>query len=53
MRHHSFDRELKMTLDGFRQSLTATAPPAELTHALAGLWSDAKGIPHGDPCQLD
>lgn len=32
-----------MTLDEFRQSLTATKPPAGLTHALAGLWSDAKG----------
>jgi len=27
-----------MTLDDFRQSLSATEPPAELTHALAGLW---------------
>jgi hypothetical protein len=33
----------KMTLDEFRQSLTATEPPARLTHALAGLWWDAKG----------
>src|SRR5580658_2716031 len=32
-----------MTLDEFRQSLTATAPPPGLTHALAGLWWDAKG----------
>jgi hypothetical protein len=32
-----------MTLDDFRQSLTATKPPAELTNALAGLWWDAKG----------
>jgi hypothetical protein len=32
-----------MTLEQFRQSLTATEPPAELTHALAGLWWDAKG----------
>jgi hypothetical protein len=31
-----------MTLDEFRQSLTATEPPAGLTHALAGLWWDAK-----------
>jgi hypothetical protein len=31
-----------MTLDEFRQSLTATAPPAGLTPALAGLWWDAK-----------
>lgn len=33
----------KMTLDDFRKSLTATAPPAGLTFALAGLWFDAKG----------
>jgi len=32
-----------MNSDEFRQSLTATAPPAGLTHALAGLWWDAKG----------
>jgi hypothetical protein len=32
-----------MTLDDFRQSLAATEPPAGLTHALAGLWWDAKG----------
>jgi len=32
-----------MTLNEFRQSLTATEPPAGLTHALAGLWWDAKG----------
>ena len=32
-----------LTLDEFRQSLTATEPPAELTPALAGLWWDAKG----------
>jgi hypothetical protein len=32
-----------MTLDEFRQSLTATAPPPGLTHAVAGLWWDAKG----------
>ena len=32
-----------MTLDDFRQSLTATQPPAGLTHALAGMWWDAKG----------
>ena len=35
--------ELKMTLDNFRQSLTATEPPAGLTLALSGLWWDAKG----------
>ena len=32
-----------MTLDDFRQSLSASEPPAGLTHALAGLWWDAKG----------
>ena len=32
-----------MTLNDFRQSLTATEPPDGLTHALAGLWWDAKG----------
>lgn len=32
-----------MTLDDFRQSVTATEPPAGLSHALAGLWWDAKG----------
>jgi hypothetical protein len=32
-----------MTLDEFRQSLTANEPPAELTPALIGLWWDAKG----------
>jgi len=33
----------KMTLDDFHQSLSATEPPARLSHALAGLWWDAKG----------
>ena len=32
-----------MTVDDFRQSLTAAEPPAELTLALTGLWWDAKG----------
>ena len=32
-----------MTLDKFRQSLTATEPPPGLTHALLGLWWDGKG----------
>jgi hypothetical protein len=32
----------RMTLDEFRQTLTATKPPAGLTLALAGLWWDAK-----------
>ena len=31
------------TLDAFRHSLTADDPPDGLTHALAGLWWDAKG----------
>ena len=32
-----------MSLDEFRQSLTQSKAPEELTHALAGLWWDAKG----------
>jgi hypothetical protein len=32
-----------MTMDEFRQSLTADEPPAELTFALVGLWWDTKG----------
>lgn len=32
-----------MTLDEFRQSLTAAEPPGGLTHALTGLWWDGKG----------
>jgi hypothetical protein len=32
-----------MTLDEFRQSLTANDPPAGLTLALTGLWWDGKG----------
>jgi hypothetical protein len=32
-----------MTLDEFRESLTATGPPAALTPALMGLWWDSKG----------
>ena len=32
-----------MTLDEFRQSLTAAEPPAGLSHALAGLWWNGKG----------
>ena len=32
-----------MTVDDFRQSLTATNPPADLSLALAALWWDAKG----------
>jgi hypothetical protein len=32
-----------MTLDEFRQSLANAKPSAGLTHALAGLWWDAKG----------
>jgi hypothetical protein len=33
----------KISLDDFRQSLTAPEPPAGLTLALTGLWWDAKG----------
>jgi hypothetical protein len=33
----------QMTLTDFRQSLSATEPPAGLTQSLAGLWWDAKG----------
>jgi hypothetical protein len=32
-----------MTLDDFRKSLSATEPPAGLSHAAVGLWWDAKG----------
>jgi hypothetical protein len=32
-----------MTLDQFRDSLRGNVPPADLDHALAGLWWDAKG----------
>ncbi len=32
-----------MTVDDFRQSLSASKPPAGLSHALAGLWWDCKG----------
>jgi hypothetical protein len=32
-----------MTLEEFRESLTATVPPTGLTPALVGLWWDAKG----------
>jgi len=32
-----------MILEEFRKSLTATEPPVGLTHALVGLWWDAKG----------
>jgi hypothetical protein len=32
-----------MTVDDFRQLLTATEPPAGVALALAGLWWDAKG----------
>lgn len=32
-----------MTVEEFRASLAQAAPPAELNHALAGLWWDAKG----------
>jgi hypothetical protein len=32
-----------MTVDDFRQSLTAAKPPAQLSPALVGLWWDGKG----------
>jgi hypothetical protein len=32
-----------LTVDEFRQSLTATEPPMGLTLALVGLWWDSKG----------
>jgi len=32
-----------MTLNDFRKSLIATKPPSGFSHALAGLWWDAKG----------
>jgi hypothetical protein len=32
-----------MNLDEFRNSLSHSSPPGELTGALAGLWWDAKG----------
>ena len=32
-----------MILDEFRKSLIANEPPVGLTHALGGLWWDAKG----------
>jgi len=32
-----------VTLEEFRESLTATEPPVGLTFALLGLWWDAKG----------
>ena len=32
-----------MTLDDFRQSLTAANPPSDLTLARLGLWWDTKG----------
>lgn len=35
-----------MTLDDFRNSLSSTEAPAGLTHALRGLWWDAKGDWH-------
>jgi hypothetical protein len=32
-----------MNLEDFRRTLTDSEPPAEFSHALAGLWWDAKG----------
>lgn len=36
-----------MTLDDFRKSLSATEPPAGLSHAAVGLWWDARAIGSG------
>jgi hypothetical protein len=36
-------QRIKMTLDEFRQSLTAAKPSAGLSLALVGLWWDARG----------
>jgi hypothetical protein len=36
-------RDRTMTIDNFRQSLSATEPTAGLPLALAGLWWDGKG----------
>jgi hypothetical protein len=36
-------RGTKNDLKDFHKYITATEPPAGLTHALAGLWWDAKG----------
>lgn len=43
MVYSDVSRRLEMTLDNFRQSLTANEPPPGLTFALSGLWWDAKG----------
>jgi hypothetical protein len=44
-----------MDLPGFRASLSATEPPASLSHALHALWLDAKGDWDGahDAAQAD
>jgi hypothetical protein len=34
---------MTMSFEDFRRSLAAIEPPAGLSHALAGLWWDAKG----------
>lgn len=43
LNHLPIRRNRNVTFDEFRQSLTATEPPAGLTHPLAGLWWDGKG----------
>jgi len=43
LNHLPIRRNRNMTLDDFRQSLSASEPPAGLPHALAGLWWDGKG----------
>jgi hypothetical protein len=40
-----------MTLDDFRQSLTAAEPPAGIMHALAGLWQNP--VNAKDPAGLE
>ena len=40
---YSEPKDTNMNLDEFRNSLREPAPTTELSHALAGLWWDAKG----------
>ena len=43
MRVRIFREDSAMTLEDFRHALAATAPPAGISLAIAGLWWDAKG----------